>query len=462
VITITTALLSLSSIETRVIADSSSSSSDSSVASASTSAPPIDSTENDSTRDDDTHTHTHTQYCWEEELLKVAKPLSIAPPTIDESLQTLKRDGVVRLNSSKFRIDENLCIALRNRILKEMTEPTPMTAKTTKKKKERYGPGTRLRYDSPPMDLKFGGDVRHDMLLPIHCNNNNMTDDDEDDNNDNTNDEKDDWKRILQPVLKSAVSQLEPLLLQAANELLPRLHGSNSIIRSSSSCGGDDSDDSVEVEKEGDRCHLSAELVEVAALIVRNGSGHQEVHGDYRRFGDDNEDANETTSSNKKDKKVEIDTEESFEHTHKRSGKMPPRIVTFVALQDIPSNEYGATGFITGTHTSQGHELIYYNHDNDGKESEKQKRQRQQDIIEKLSTNGVRTTGGFQCGEMLCYDASVLHWGGKNSIPQNDRVILYFGISQIGAATIISQSQPSLPSNMFEIVAPILVQDMIE
>ena len=35
-----------------------------------------------------------------------------------------------------------------------------------KKKKERYVPGTRLRFDSS-MDLTFGGDVRHDMLLPI-------------------------------------------------------------------------------------------------------------------------------------------------------------------------------------------------------------------------------------------------------------------------------------------------------
>lgn len=141
---------------------------------------------------------------------------------------------------------------------------------------------------------------------------------------------------------------------------------------------------------------------------------------------------------------------------------MPPRIVTFVALQDIPSTAHGATGFITGTHTSQGHELIYYNHDHEGTENIKEKRQRQQDIIDKVSTNGVRTTCGFQCGEMLCYDASVLHWGGKNSVVENDRVILYFGISQPGAATIISQLAPSLPSTLFESVAPVLLQDLIE
>ena len=60
---------------------------------------------------------------------------------------------------------------------------------------------------------------------------------------------------------------------------------------------------------------------------------------------------------------------------------------------------------------------------------------------------------------MLIYDASVLHWGGANSVPRNDQAILYFGISQRHAAAQLSQSQTKLEFS--KSVDPILLQDII-
>ena len=57
------------------------------------------------------------------------------------------------------------------------------------------------------------------------------------------------------------------------------------------------------------------------------------------------------------------------------------------------------------------------------------------------------------------YDASVLHWGGANSMPDNDRAILYFGVSQLGAAAQLAQNQPEIKG--LESVPPILLQDVV-
>jgi hypothetical protein len=131
-----------------------------------------------------------TKYSWEAELFKKSKPLVQAPPSISDSLEVLKRDGAVRLNSSKFFVDESLCSKLRIQILNEMNNKAPLSSSANnangvngdkKKKKERYVPGTRLRFDSS-MDITFGGDVRHDMLLPIDFDSN-------EDNEDNDNEQ---------------------------------------------------------------------------------------------------------------------------------------------------------------------------------------------------------------------------------------------------------------------------------
>ena len=40
----------------------------------------------------------------------------------------------------------------------------------------------------------------------------------------------------------------------------------------------------------------------------------------------------------------------------------------------------------------------------------------------------------LRAGDALMYDASVLHFGSANSVADNDRVVLYFGVSRGGAA----------------------------
>ncbi len=362
--------------------------------------------------------------CWEAELWKVSEPLSTAPPTFSGSLEVLKRDGVVRLNPEVFRVDEKLCAALRDRILEEIENPRSEDKKADENYVDQYVRGTRLRPGEGAIDLAFGGDVRHDVLLPL--NDINFPE--------------------VRPVLESAASQLEPLLLVAAEQLLPRLHGSLSCASMSDSVKNSQENkiavdpSSVELQQEILEKDLAGEVTEVASLLVRQGSGHQTLHGDYRRYTLGNEDSQQ---------------EEPMAHTEARDGRMPPRIVTFVALQDIPSNEHGATGFVTGSHTSYAHALKYGESASLDNDSDLAKAR--QDIL-KASTSGVRTSRGFRRGEMLMYDASVLHWGGANSTPNNDRAIFYFGVSRLGAATQLAENQPELKG--LESVPPILLADM--
>ena len=362
--------------------------------------------------------------CWESDLWEISEPLSQAPPTFSGSLEVLKRDGVVRLNPDVFHVEENLCVALRDRILAEIEIPDFNDKELDENYIDQYVRGTRLRPGEGAVDLAFGGDVRHDILLPL--NDKNFPE--------------------VKPVLESAARQLEPLLLVATEQLLPRLHGSLSSIMSYRSDKHIEEkkiivdSSSSELKREILEKNLSAEVTEVASLLVRQGSGHQSLHGDYRRY----------TGSDASLK------EEPLANTQARDGRMPPRIVTFVALQDIPSNEHGSTGFITGSHTSYAHELlnsesITINNDADLAKA-------RQDIL-RSSTSGVRTSRGFRRGEMLMYDASVLHWGGANSMPDNDRAILYFGVSQLGAAAQLAQNQPEIKG--LESVPPILLQDVV-
>lgn len=135
---------------------------------------------------------------WQDELFKTAAPL--APTPFSQALDTLQRDGVVRIDGRS--VDPDLCSTLREDILGEMGKDYGVSDK-------KYVPGTRLRFEDP-VDITFGGDARHDLLLPL----NNFP--------------------ALQPVLCSAASQLEPLLRAAADGLLPRLHGGRGWIRKGS------------------------------------------------------------------------------------------------------------------------------------------------------------------------------------------------------------------------------------
>lgn len=360
--------------------------------------------------------------CWQADLWKISQPL--IPTPLAEACQVLERDGVVRL--ADCHVDPDLCDEMRNYILEDINKKNDGVADDDKL----YVPGTRLRFEQP-MDLRFGGDVRHDLLLPLdNC-------------------------LPLRPLLESAVmSRLERSLLHpASHSLLPHLHRDR------------------EEEQTTISTNTSLELVEVASLIVRCGSGHQPLHGDFRRFPASKKNVISKEELENQEQQQQQQQQEPLDHTRARRGKLPPRLVTFVVLQDIPTNEHGATGFVTGTHTGEAHQLAYggdtgagdtgvvVDNGRDSTDGGGNRRHLRRQSLLDLSTSGVRTTRGFQKGDMLVYDASVLHWGGANSVEKNDRAILYFGVARPGAAQILSEGHPPLKG--FTLVPPVLLEDFL-
>jgi len=391
----------------------------------------------------ETSTTPLTRLEWQETLIQKSSPL---PPTLfPNALSTLQRDGVVRIDGRSFSIDPSLCSNLRQTILEELAsgdsrwETTTSASASTSTGNDNddevkvYIPGTRLRF-TKPIDISFGGtDRRHDLLLPLNNRSKNWLD--------------------IRMVLDSVVRKLQPLLDEAVDQMLPRLHGS-----------GD--------TESNDNDNSSIEIVELASLIARYGSNHQNIHGDYRRYPYLGEDAAE---------------EEPAIITKSRIGKLPPRLVTFVVLQDVPTIEHGATVFVTGTHDAEAHELVYGNgmgiqdanssqdddldDDNDeGKMTMATIATRRSLLLEHSTRhtfdshdNGVRTASQFRCGDVLIYDASVLHWGGPNRIVGNDRAILYFGVARSGAAQIVSGEVEGeeLARLGFKALAPVRLKDVV-
>jgi hypothetical protein len=373
---------------------------------------------------------------WQDNLLRSALPL---PPTpLSQALSTLQRDGVVRIDGRSASVDPLLCANLRRKILAELAigdfkweSNGNTTTSSSKVFDKKYVPGTRLRFGEP-IDISFGGNSRHDLLLPL------------------TNP---DWPE-LQPVLKSAVRQLQPLLVDAVERMLPRLYGSTAA-------------PTRDEDHDNNNNHL--EIVELGSLINRPGSVHQNFHGDYRRFhqppspASGGEDDATTCNTN-----TVIDAE-PLANTQARRGKLPPRLVMFVALQDIPTKEHGATGFVTGTNTAQAHAYVYegqgigVNDDSDLQAVAAATTARQSILSVSLTTaRGVVAASQFQCGDILVYDASVLHWGGANSVLNNDRAILYFGVARPGAAAMLSSDEENegMVQLGFQVAPPVLLQDV--
>lgn len=308
---------------------------------------------------------------WQEEIYREAKPLTSTP--LEEAQAVLKRDGVVKLEG--VSVDAYLCTDLRETILSELATGNCRWDSDNVVMDYRFIPGTRIRLASP-VDVVFAGDSRHDILLPLESN-------------------TADWKSTLGQVLQSAAEQLQPLLLNVAGELLPR--------------------------DSNDKPPSDLELVELGSLVSRMGSSHQKLHGDYRRYPQGVADMSKQTTENTQQAGM---------------GKMPPRLVTFIALQDIPNIQHGATGFVTGTHNAEAHELLYNGKgleisDTNNVDNETiQEVQKARQALLNMSTNGVACASNFKCGDVLVYDASVLHWGGPNRIPNHDRAIMYFGVAK--------------------------------
>ena len=120
------------------------------------------------------------------------------------------------------------------------------------------------------------------------------------------------------------------------------------------------------------------ELVELASLLAMPGARHQQIHHDYRRFrdrappcrSDHHDDHGDRDKEGRVGKGGSGDVDggggssvvggvgvlEAAEDTLARLGKMPPRLVTFVYLQDVPTHRHGPTVFLRGTHTAAAHD----------------------------------------------------------------------------------------------------------
>jgi hypothetical protein len=150
------------------------------------------------------------------------------------------------------------------------------------------------------------------------------------------------------------------------------------------------------------------ELIEVGCLVSKPGSTHQSLHADFRRDAD-NPDA-----------------------------RLPPRIVAFLYLQDVPTADHGPTIFLPSTNNKESHESYH---------SDKA-----------LDLESVKCAT-LNCGDMAIYDASLLHFGSSNSVPGNIRAVMYFGVGLKGAAALCASGGGSVALENLEPVSVMTGED---
>mmetsp|Transcript_18321 Transcript_18321/g.23845 ORF Transcript_18321/g.23845 Transcript_18321/m.23845 type:complete len:314 (+) Transcript_18321:32-973(+) len=134
-------------------------------------------------------------------------------------------------------------------------------------------------------------------------------------------------------------------------------------------------------QNEAKKREQSLQLVECAALVAWPGANHQTVHADYNL-----------------------------------GSSLPPRLVTFVYLQDVPTCVCGATVFFP--------------------ESSAAKTKPPSATCALLSIN-------IRAGDAVIYDASLLHFGAANTMPENQRVVAYFSCAKPEAAKLSAEKTKS-------------------
>ena len=284
-------------------------------------------------------------------------------------------------------LEAEACSALRSHIL-ELRESTGSLD-------NRYVPGTRLRFGDA-RDIEMAAIQRRtDVLLPLD-------------------------DALVKRALCTAARMLP---VEEAAACLPR-----------------DDDDGAEL--------LGLELVECGALVAWSGAPHQPLHADFKRLPTADIAATDTPADGEKPAlsgrlsrpapadgetpalsgrlsrptAASIDGATPPAPRRAPSGEMPPRVVVFLYLQDAPTAAQGATAFVRGTANSDAH-LKHLHRDGTVKPSAR----------EALCRAGT-SLATLRAGDALMYDASVLHFGSANSVADNDRVVLYFGVSRGGAA----------------------------
>lgn len=181
---------------------------------------------------------------------------------------------------------------------------------------------------------------------------------------------------LIRDTLQHLVQELGPIYEKGVQELLPK--------NDNVSTGTTAAENSP------------IQLLEAASLISQKGATHQPLHADFRR-----------NAVNKND-------------------RLPPRLVTFLYLQDTPTKDHGPTIFLPRTNTPQAHQQwddckdqARNNHDNDH-------------YIPILSDNSNNQPPAMAAtlsqGDVAIYDASVLHFGSANNVPGNTRAVFYFGV----------------------------------
>jgi len=114
--------------------------------------------------------------------------------------------------------------------------------------------------------------------------------------------------------------------------------------------------------------------------------------------------------------------------TSKKSD-MPPRLVVFVYLQDVPTWKHGPTVFLPGSANAAAHAKVLQS----------------TGAIQPGFAGGNDASWMATCraGDAVVYDASVLHYGAANTVAGNDRVVFYFGISRGGHAMSCAGRTPA-------------------
>ena len=137
--------------------------------------------------------------------------------------------------------------------------------------------------------------------------------------------------------------------------------------------------------------NLELELVEAACLVAETGATHQNLHADFRRDDDNSE------------------------------TRLQPRLVTFLYVQDTPTVNHGPTIFVPNTNNPESHASYFTAQDSSSSSLD--------ETSAKCAT--------LCTGDAVIYDASVLHFGGAKSAPNNTRVVLYFGVGLKRAAVLL-------------------------
>jgi hypothetical protein len=348
---------------------------------------------------------------WQSALVGRAAPLE--PTPLPEGAARLCSHGVARFDGV---VDPAVCARLRAAVFGhlDILSDIGTTHRFAAADDTSYVPGTRLRF-AEAVDVSFAV-ARHDLLLPLR-------------------------DPAVAAVFAAAAAALRPVLESAAAQL-PRVHGDPPL--------------------PGNGMVDGMEVVELAALIARPGATHQAIHGDYSRLPD-------------------------YYGGSGGSSRLPPRLVVLIALQHVPSPLHGGTVFLPHTHTAAAHALLYEGNAlqprarpaggtaeaTEAVEAEAEAKTAA-DRVALLasaqpgggsgsgSASGGRAVVAAQlgCGDCVVYDASVLHYGGANTVPGFERAMAYFGVSLSGAAASLCQGDPVLRGHTE--VPPVRLADAAE